>query len=60
MMLGGGLWIGLIILVLLLLLIGGGIAAIVWFIGQSSQGSRQGHRREPHRAEEALEILRRR
>jgi putative membrane protein len=60
MMVGGGLFIGLIVLVLLLLLVGGGIAAVVWFVSQSSQASRQGSGQEPRQESEALEILRRR
>jgi putative membrane protein len=60
MMMGGGLLIGLIVLVLFLLLVGGGIAAVVWFVAQGSHGSSQGGRQEPHRGDEALEILRRR
>jgi putative membrane protein len=52
--------IGLIVLVLFLLLVGGGIAAVVWFVAQGSRGSSQGHRQEPSRENEALEILRRR
>jgi len=60
MMMSGGLLIGLIVLVLFLLLVGGGIAAVVWFVAQGSHGLGQGHRQEPHREDEALEILRRR
>jgi len=47
MIMGGGMWIGLILLVLL---VGGGIAAAVWFLGQSSK-------QEPRRESDALEIL---
>ena len=53
MIMGGGMWIGLILLVLLIFLVGGGIAAAVWFLGQSSK-------QEPRREGDALEILRRR
>jgi putative membrane protein len=60
MMVMGGWLIGLIVLVLVLLLVGGGIAAAVWFVAQGSHGSRQGHRQEPRRESEALEILRQR
>ena len=53
MIMGGGMWIGLILLVLLIFLVGGGIAATVWFLGQSSK-------QEPRRESDALEILRQR
>jgi len=43
-----------------LLLVGGGIAAVVWFVSQSSQASRQERGQEPRQESEALEILRRR
>jgi len=59
MMMGGGWLIGLLVLVLLLLVIGGGIAAVVWFIGQGSQGT--GRRpTSSQREDEALAILRQR
>lgn len=60
MMGGGGLVIGLLVLVLLLLVIGGGIAAVVWFMGQGSQGTGQRSVPSPQREDEALAILRQR
>jgi putative membrane protein len=55
----GGLVIGLLVLVLLLLVIVGGIAAVVWFMRQGSQGA--GPRStSPQREDEALAILRQR
>jgi putative membrane protein len=60
MMMGGGWFIGLIVLVLILLLVGGGIAAVVWFVAQSSRSPGEGSGQAPRRESEALEVLRRR
>jgi putative membrane protein len=57
-MMSGDLVIGLLVLVLLLLVVGGGIAVVVWFMVQASQGT--GPRSRPQREDEALAILRRR
>jgi putative membrane protein len=43
-----------------LLLVGGGIAVVVWFVSQASQGSRQRSGQETGQEGGALEILRRR
>ena len=60
MMFGGGWLVGLIVLVLFLLLVGGGVAAVIWFVAQGSQGPKQGYGQGPRRDDEALEILRQR
>jgi putative membrane protein len=60
MMMGGGWLIWLIVLALFLLLVGGGIAVVVWFVSQSSQGSGKGPGQGPRQEGEALEILRQR
>jgi putative membrane protein len=60
MMMGGGWFVGLIVLVLVLFLVGGGIAAVVWFARQGSHSLSQGPRQEPRQGSEALDVLRQR
>ena len=57
MIMGGGMWIGLILLVLL---VGGGIAAFVWFVTRGSQPSGSGPGKVTVRESPALETLRQR
>jgi putative membrane protein len=57
MIMGGGMWIGLILLVLL---VGGGIAAFVWFVTRGSQPSGRGPGKVTVQENPALETLRQR
>jgi putative membrane protein len=60
MMMGGGWFVGLIVLALVVLLVGGGIAAVFWFARQGSHSLNQGPRQEPRQESKALEVLRER
>jgi putative membrane protein len=57
MIMGGGMWIGLILLVLL---VGGGIAAFVWFVARGSQPSGRSPGKVTVQENPALETLRQR